>query len=290
VPFWITLNEPWCSAFVGHLEGRHAPGIQDEAAALSASHHLLLAHGQAVQAIQAEGARQGVGITLNLAWNVPASGDPADIAAAQRVDGNQNRLFLDPLFRGSYPQDMLEHYSPISDFGFVHEGDLTIISSPLDFLGVNYYERHVVHADPQDYERGAIILPPEGPLTAVGIGIDPEGLRELLIRVGRDYTDLPLYVTENGVAFNDYLNPEGEVTDEERIAYLDRHFHAAYEAIQSGTNLRGYLVWSFLDNFEWAEGYSKRFGLVYVEYASQRRVPKQSAYWYRDVIACNGLA
>jgi beta-glucosidase len=289
VPFWTTLNEPWCSAFVGHLEGRHAPGIQDEAAALAATHHLLLAHGRAVQALRAAGAGSGLGITLNLAWNVPASGLPADVAAARRVDGNQNRLFLDPLFRGSYPPDMLEHYRPISDFGFVQEGDLAAISSPLDFLGINYYERHIVQANPQDGERGAIILPPAGPLTAGGIGINPDGLCELLVRVSREYTDLPLYVTENGIALHDYLNPEGEVTDVERAAYLEAHFRAAHEAIEQGVNLRGYVVWSFLDNFEWAEGYSMRFGLVYVEYASQRRVPKQSAYWYRGVIARNGL-
>lgn len=289
VPFWTTLNEPWCSAFVGHLEGRHAPGIQDEVAALAASHHLLLAHGRAVQTLRAAGARDSVGITLNLAWNVPASADPRDIAAAQRVDGNQNRLFLDPLFRGSYPQDMLEHYRPISDFGFVRDGDLDIIASPIDFLGVNYYERHVIQDDPQNTELGAMTLPLEGPVTAGGIGIDPDGLRELLVRVHREYTTIPLYVTESGAAFDDYLNPEGNVTDEERVAYLDQHFHAVHEAIQRGADVRGYFVWSFLDNFEWANGYSKRFGLVYVEYASQRRVPKQSAYWFRDVITRNGL-
>jgi beta-glucosidase len=289
VPYWITLNEPWCSAFVGHLEGRHAPGFQDEAAALAATHHLLLAHGRAVQALRAAGARDSLGVTLNLAWNVPASNDPADVAAARRVDGNQNRLFLDPLFRGSYPTDMLEHYRAVSDFGFVGEGDLAAISSPLDFLGVNYYERHVVRADPHDTARGAIVLPPQGPVTAGDIGIDPEGLRDLLFRVAHEYTTLPLYVTESGAAFDDYLNPLDEVTDEERVQYLDWHFRSAHEAIQRGVDLRGYFVWSFLDNFEWAEGYSKRFGLVYVEYASQRRVPKQSAQWYRDVIARNGL-
>lgn len=290
VPFWTTLNEPWCSAFVGHLEGRHAPGIQDEATALAATHHLLLAHGLGVQVLRAAGAHDGVGITLNLAWNVPASEDTRDVAAAWRVDGNQNRLFLDPLFRGSYPRDMLEHYRPVSDFGFVREGDMEIIASPIDFLGVNYYERHVVRADAESVELGAVTLPPEGPLTAGRIGIDPDGLRELLVRVSREYTSIPLYVTESGAAFDDYLNPEGVVTDDERIAYLDQHFRAAHQAIQRGANLRGYIVWSLMDNFEWADGYNKRFGLVYVEYGSQRRVPKQSAYWFRDVIARNGLS
>lgn len=290
VPFWTTLNEPWCSAFVGHLEGRHAPGWRDEAAALAATHHLLLAHGKAVQALRAEGARDGVGITLNLAYNVPASDDPADVAAAHRRDGNENRLFLDPLFHGAYPHDMLAYYRPVSDFGFVRDGDLTTIATPCDFLGVNYYETHVVTADPADPTRGTVVLPPTSPVTAVGIGVDPDGLRELLVRVSHEYTSLPLYVTENGAAYHDYVNPEGQVTDEERVAYLDAHFRAAHAAIQRGANLRGYVVWSFLDNFEWAEGYYLRFGLVHVDYGTQRRTPKQSAYWYREVIRQNGIA
>ena len=221
---------------------------------------------------------------------MPASEDTRDVAAAWRVDGNQNRLFLDPLFRGRYPRDMLEHYRSVSDFGFVREGDMETIASPMDFLGVNYYERHIIRADASSAELGAVTLPPEGPLTAGRIGIDPDGLRELLVRVSREYTSIPLYVTESGAAFDDYLNPEGVVTDVERIAYLDQHFRAAHQAIQRGANLRGYIVWSLMDNFEWADGYNKRFGLVYVEYGSQRRVPKQSAYWFRDIIARNGLS
>lgn len=289
VPFWITLNEPWCSAFVGHLEGRHAPGWQDEAAALAATHHLLLAHGKAVQALRAQGARDGLGITLNLMYYVSASDDPADVAAAWRRDGNVNRLFLDPLFRGAYPHDVLAHYRPISAFEFVQEGDLQTIAAPIDFLGVNYYEKHVVKADPTDPERGARTLPPTGPLTAVGNGVDPDGLRELLVRVSREYTSVPLYVTESGAAFHDYVTPEGHVPDDERVMYLNQHFQAAHEAITRGANLRGYFVWSFLDNYEWAYGYSQRYGLVHVEFGTQQRTPKQSAYWYRQVIQRNGL-
>ncbi len=289
VPFWITLNEPWCSAFVGHLEGRHAPGWQDEAAALAATHHLLLAHGQGVQALRAAGAAEGVGITLNLAWNVPTSDDPADVAAAQRLDGNQNRLFLDPLFHARYPADMLAHYAPVSDFGFVQAGDLATIAAPLDFLGINYYEKHVVQADPTDPTRGALVLPPTGPLTSVGNGSDPDGLRELLVRVSQDYTPIPLYVTESGAAFYDYVNPTDRVTDTERIAYLDVHFRAAHQALAQGVDLRGYFVWSYLDNFEWAMGYAQRYGLVFIEFGTQRRIPKQSALWYRQVIQRNAL-
>lgn len=289
VPLWTTLNEPWCSAFVGHLEGRHAPGWRDEAGALTAMHHLLVAHGKAIQALRAAGAHDGLGITLNLAWNVPASQESADVAATQRVDGNENRLFLDPLFRRSYPEDMLVHYRPVTDFRFVQEDDLAVIAAPIDFLGVNYYEQHVIRADPADPRRGAIIVPPAEPLTAGGISIDPDGLRALLVRVSREYTSIPLYITENGVALHDYVNPEGEAIDPERVAYLDAHFHAAHAAIDQGAKVRGYFVWSFLDNFEWAEGYSRRFGIVHVDFGSQRRTPKHSAYWYREVIQRNGV-
>lgn len=290
VPLWITLNEPWCSAFLGYYEGRHAPGIKDEAAALAAAHHLLLAHGKAIMALRSLGARDGLGITLNLASVHPASGSPADMAAARRIDGNENRLFLDPLFRASYPEDMISHYQPISDFSFVAPGDLEIIGTPIDILGMNYYEQHIVQADREDPERGAIILPPDGPITAGGNGINPTGLTELLVRVKAEYTQLPLYVTENGVTFHDYVDPEGQVDDVERIDFLDAHFRAAFAVIQQGIDLRGYFVWSLLDNFEWADGYFQRFGIVYVDYATQTRTPKQSAYWYRDVIERNGLS
>jgi beta-glucosidase len=290
VPLWVTLNEPWCSAFVGYLQGRHAPGWRDEAAALTAAHHLLLGHGLAVWALRDLGGKGEIGIVLNLASQVPASDDPADLAATRRVDGNENRFFLDPLFRSRYPEDMVDYYSPVSDFSFIQDGDLSLIAAPLDFLGINYYERHIVRADPQNYERGAIIDVPPGPRTAVNIGINPAGLAELLIRVKNEYTSLPLYVTENGIALYDYVDPEGEVDDVKRIGYFDAHFRAAHAAIEQGVNLHGYFIWSFLDDFEWALGYSVRFGLVYVDYRTQARIPKQSAHWYREVIRRNALS
>src|SRR5579864_5357093 len=290
VPLWVTLNEPWCSAFVGYLQGRHAPGWRDEAAALTAAHHLLLGHGLAVWALRDLGGKGEIGIVLNLASQVPASDDPADLAATRRVDGNENRFFLDPLFRSRYPEDMVDYYSPVSDFSFIQDGDLSLIAAPLDFLGINYYERHIVRADPQNYERGAIIDVPPGPRTAGNIGINPSGLTELLIRVKNEYTSLPLYVTENGIALHDYVDPEGQIDDVERIAYFDAHFRAAHAAIEQGVNLQGYFTWSFLDNFEWALGYSVRFGLVYVDYRTQIRILKQSAYWYREVIRHNALS
>ena len=191
---------------------------------------------------------------------------------------------------------MLEHYRGHSDFSVVSDGDLEKISAPVDFLGVNYYMRHTVaKGDAEEGGRRFLGLPvrpviPEGvQRTAMGWPIEPDGLTDVLVRLNREYTNAPIYITENGAAFHDYADPEGEVKDEERVAFLDSHFRAAHEAIGLGVDLRGYFVWSLLDNFEWAEGYSKRFGIVYVDYPTQRRIPKSSAHWYREVIRQNGL-
>ena len=299
VPFWITLNEPWVSAWLGYGAGIHAPGIQSPLSALSATHHLLLAHGLALQRMRASPHGDNrLGITLNLSPVRPASEDGADTEAARRVDGNVNRLYLDPLFRGSYPEDVLREYRLFSDFSFVRDGDLETISQPMDFLGANYYMRLTVVDDRRRSgmttlmrfpEFGiATVLPPGVETTATGWGIEPDGLTELLLRIDREYAKLPLYITENGAAFDDRVNPEGGVDDEERVAFLDAHFRAAQRAIEQGANLRGYFVWSLLDNFEWEAGYSKRFGIVYVDYPTQRRIPKTSARWYKEVIRRNG--
>jgi beta-glucosidase len=298
VRFWITLNEPWVSAWLGYGQGVHAPGIKDTGEALAATHHLLLGHGLALEKMLALGHGDNqLGITLNLAPVRPASEDDAE--AARRVDGNANRLYLDPLFRGSYPEDMLEHYRSESDFFFVRQGDLEKISQPLDFLGVNYYMRHTVVDGRRDSDLAtamrfsdldaATVLPPGVETTAMGWPVEPDGLTDLLVRLHEEYTRIPIYVTENGRAVYDYVNPEGGVDDEERVAFLDDHFRAAHAAIEQGVNLQGYMVWSLLDNFEWAEGYSKRFGIVFVDYGTQRRIPKMSARWYRGVIERNGL-
>jgi beta-glucosidase len=219
--------------------------------------------------------------------------------AARRVDGNANRLYLDPLFRGSYPEDMIKHYRAESEFAFVHDGDLERISATIDFLGVNYYFRHTVVDGGQGSElatamrfsdlNATTVLPEGVETTAMGWPVEPDGFTELLVRLHEEYVEVPIYVTENGRAVYDYVDPEGEVEDEERISYLDAHFRAAHDAMQQGVDLRGYMVWSLLDNFEWAEGYSKRFGIVFVEYGTQRRIPKTSARWYRDVIERNEL-
>jgi len=297
---WITLNEPWVSAWKGYGMGVNAPGHKDTFKALAATHHLLLGHGFALERMRSLGHGDNqLGITLNLSPVRPATEEAADAEAARRVDGNANRLYLDPLFRGSYPQDMLGHYTDSSDFAFVRDGDLAAISVPIDFLGVNYYFRNTVvdgrrSSELTTAERyadldAATVLPPGVEKTAMGWPVEPDGLTELLVRLHEEYTQIPLYITENGIAVHDYVDPEGDVDDEERVAFLDAHFRAAHAAIEQGVNLRGYMVWSLLDNFEWAEGYSKRFGIVFVDYGTQRRVPKMSARWYRKVIERNQL-
>jgi len=301
VSYWITLNEPWVSAWLGHGYGLHAPGLRDPGAALAATHHLLLGHGLALERMRSMGNPEDgnqLGVTLNLHAALPGRDREADREAARRVDGQANRLYLDPLFRGSYPEDVFAYYREGGvDLSFVQDGDLQKISAPLDFLGVNYYFRHTVRDAPEEAHsevpfsdlNARPIVPHAGEKTAMGWPVDPEGLTEMLVRIRDEYADIPLYVTENGRAVHDYVDPEGDVDDEERISYLDAHFRAAREAMDRGADLRGYMVWSFLDNFEWAEGYSKRFGLVFVDYGTQRRVPKASARWYSEVIGRNGL-
>jgi beta-glucosidase len=285
VAFWVTMNEPWCSAFVGHLEGRHAPGEQSLQAALDASHHLLLAHGLAVQALRAASVAGDVGISLNLSDVHAASTDADDVAAAARIDGNENRWFLDPLFRTGYPDDMVEWYGARgAHLSALRDDDLPLIAEPIDFLGVNYYEQHHVAADPSEPVHAARKLPVEPPITGFGIGVRPAGLANILRRVAADYAELPLYVTESGATYNDYVDTDGRVDDIERVDYLQQHFAAVHECIADGVDLRGYFVWSLFDNFEWAEGYSRRFGLVYVDFGTQRRIPKESARWYRTLI------
>lgn len=288
VTHWLTLNEPYCIAFLGNLEGRHAPGLRDEATAITVVHHLLLAHGKAVRALREDGVVGQVGITCNLSSPHPASDSAADIAACRRLDLYENRLFLDPLFRGEYPQDAREYYRGISDFSFVHDGDMQIIAEPLDYFGINYYERHFVEADPADPVRGWRRVPPAQP-TTVGTGVNPDGLREVLVRVSSDYTSLPLAITETGLSLHDYVNPEGEIVDTERIDFYDSHIRAAHAAIELGVNLVGFYPWSFMDNFEWSWGYGYRFGVYFVDYRTQERIAKHSARWLSKVTRANGI-
>jgi beta-glucosidase len=287
VPLWETLNEPWVSAFVGHLHGRHAPGLTDLTASLRAAHHLMLSHGLACQALRAGRGNGQVGLSLNLSDVLPASDDPADVAAAERIDGHANRWFLDPLLRGEYPADMIAWYAGRSDFSVDGDGDLAQIHQRLDFFGLNFYECQRVAADSGEPIHAAKRLPPPNPVTHAGLAIEPAALTRVLRRVHHGYGPLPMYVTENGACFNDYADPEGHVNDYERADYLDGYFEAAAEAIRQGVDLRGYYVWSLLDNFEWSYGYGRRFGLVYVDYRTQDRIPKYSAHWYRELISAH---
>jgi beta-glucosidase len=304
VPYWTTLNEPWCSAFLGYSSGDHAPGRKESAESVRAAHHLLLGHGMAVQAIKASRPQSQVGITLNLYAISPVTDSPEDADAARRIDGLANRFFLDPVLLGRYPTDVVEDLREVTDFAHVREGDLALVGSRLDLLGINYYSRHVVAGPdpavpPAEYWRKPTTWPGSEhvrflnrglPVTAMGWEIDAPGLVEVLHRVHNDYPELPLYITENGAAFDDVPGPDGVVEDPERVAYFDAHLRACHEAISQGIPLRGYFAWSLLDNFEWAWGYTRRFGMVHVDYETQRRTPKSSAQWYAEVTRRNGLA
>jgi beta-glucosidase len=297
VELWTTLNEPWCSAFLGYLSGRHAPGRQCAGDAMAAMHHLLLGHGLAVQAMSAN-ARQveRFSITVNLSEVIADTSDPEDQAAARLVDGLQNRMFLDPLLRGTYPPDVVAATQDVTDWGFVQPGDLAAISQPLDNLGVNYYFPIRVAADSASPRLGGYpstagirAVPPREPLTDMGWEISPEAFSSLLTRLHADYA-VPILVTENGTAYRDVLQPTGRVEDSERIAYLEGHLGALHDAISQGVDVRAYFAWSLLDNFEWAEGYAKRFGLVFVDYQSLARYPKDSARWYAAVARSSVLS
>ena len=280
---WITQCEPWVISWLGYGLGEHAPGRRSEADALAAAHHVLLGHGLAAEVLRSRSAEANVGITIDLVAFHPLTDSPADLAAVTRSDGSRNRWILDPVLRGEYPQDMLEVFAPI--LPPIRDGDLELIGTPLDFLGVNYYTRSVVRSDPaggspvtvdaDDVER-----------TEMGWEVYPDGLYELLVRLRDDYELPPLYVTENGAAYAD-RRETGTVHDPRRISYVDRHLAAIRRAIDDGVPVRGYFLWSLLDNFEWALGYSRRFGIVYVDYETLERVPKASFHWYRDVIAAS---
>ncbi|MEV0396697.1 GH1 family beta-glucosidase [Polymorphospora rubra] len=303
VRYWTTLNEPWCSAFLGYGSGAHAPGRSDGGDAVRAAHHLMLGHGLAVQAIRAARPDHELGVTLNLYPVTPQTDTPGDRDAARRIDGLANRIFLDPILRGEYPADVIEDLRDVTGFEHVHDGDLAVIGTPLSVLGINYYSRHVVAApvegaEPEPYWRAPSSWPGSEdvrfvtrgiPVTDMDWEIDAPGLVEILRRVHDEYPEVPLYVTENGAAFVDRV-VDGRVDDPERLAYFDAHLRACHEAIEAGVPLRGYFAWSLMDNFEWAWGYTKRFGMIHVDYDSQLRIPKSSARWYAEVIRRNGLA
>ncbi|MGN6606414.1 MAG: glycoside hydrolase family 1 protein [Jatrophihabitans sp.] len=311
VGVFTTLNEPWCSAYLGYAVGLHAPGVRSNPAAYRAVHHLNLAHGLGTTALRAvipSGAE--VALTLNTAAVRPAT--PDDVDAARHVEGISNRVFLDPVLRGGYPADIVEDLKHVTDFGFVQDGDLAAINVPVDRIGVNYYSPTLVaHSTPEQRAADqsvvsdpqassgpsmypgthlAVSLPQPGPHTAMGWRIEPGAFTELLTGLHRGYPGTRWMVTENGAAFDDEVSADGAVHDADRVDYLRGHLAAVHDAISAGVDISAYFVWSLMDNFEWALGYSKRFGVVRVDYDTQRRTPKDSALFYRDVIAANGLA
>ncbi|HEY5821827.1 MAG TPA: GH1 family beta-glucosidase [Propionibacteriaceae bacterium] len=311
VPVWTTLNEPWCAAFVGHLAGAHAPGDTSPTAALAATHHLLLGHGLVVQELRSADPGLELGITVNLTSARPVDPRrPGDVDAARRIDGQMNRIFLDPLFHGWYPDDVLRDVSGLGLRHRVQDGDLDIIASPIDFLGINYYHGELVSdlpsPNPTETDAptsrptrspfpaaGNVHNHPQGlPVTAMGWEIQPDGLREVLLRVHRDYSGpagVALYVTENGAAFDDQVAVDGAVHDQDRTDFLHAHLNAVLDAVDEGVPVHGYFYWSLMDNFEWAWGYAKRFGIVRVDYETQVRTVKDSGLAYAKVIADRSL-
>ncbi|GAA1910510.1 GH1 family beta-glucosidase [Streptomyces sodiiphilus] len=292
---WITLNEPFCTAFVGHAVGRHAPGTREGRGALAVAHHLLLGHGLAVAALRAAGARQ-VGITLNPDRLLAASDSPADLAALRRAETLHNEVWLDPLFAGRYPKGERETWGPLADGPWRREGDLAVIGARLDFTGVNYYRPITVSAAPHEEAdpeaRTAVDIgvreswQEDVRRTTMGWPVVPHALTDLLVDLDRRYPSMPpVIITENGSAEPDTVAADGRVHDTDRVTYLRDHLRALADAIDAGVDVRGYYVWSLLDNFEWAFGYDRRFGIVRVDYDTLERLPKDSYHWYRDFLA-----
>jgi len=287
---WITLNEPWCSSFLGYGTGAHAPGRANLSDALAAAHHLNLAHGLAVRSIRqvCPGLRLGIGLLLTDLH--PASSSSEDAAATRRVDINNNRIFLEPLLAGGYSRETLSQYGEAGLTRVVQRGDEELAGAPMDFLGVNHYHHNLVSHRPGGGHLDAETVPAPPATTSLGWSVSPDALARTLRRVAESYPDLPLLVTESGASFDDHPDADGRVHDPQRVKYLAGYLSACAQLRREGVNLRGYFAWSFMDNYEWAEGYEKRFGLVYVDYATQRRIPKTSAQWYGDLIASHARA
>jgi beta-glucosidase len=309
ISVWTTLNEPWCSAYLGYASGVHAPGITDGASALAAVHHLNLAHGMAGRAIRSVlGEQAKLSVTLNLHVTHPDNPASAeDIEAVRQIDTIANEVFLQPMLQGHYPAQLLSDTAAISDWSFVQDGDLELINVPLSVLGVNYYssararkysgvgERQQADghgnaaASPWVGADDVEFLQQPGPYTAMGWNIDPASFTGLLLEVGGRYPDLPLMITENGAAFYDEVSDDGRVHDADRVDYLYRHLDAVGAAIDAGIDVRGYFVWSLLDNFEWSYGYDRRFGIVRVDFDTLERIWKDSAHWYAELVRTNAL-
>ena len=293
---WTTLNEPWCSSFLGYFNGEHAPGRKDVGAAVVAAHHLLLAHGLGVQALRAANITAPIGIVLNTASVLPATDSPADIEAARRMDLG-NKLFLDPLYLGHYTDEVLAEVARVTDpASHIQDGDGAIIAAPTDYLGINFYGPEKVTPDPATADIpqwpgragiGHVSLDVEH--TAMGWAVEPKGLTHLLQRITAEYGDIPFYITDNGAAYEDSMAPDGHVHDAQRTSYIKGHLTAIAEMIRDGMDIRGYFVWSLLDNFEWSFGYERRFGVVWVDYETYERTVKDSGLWYAEVARTHAL-
>jgi beta-glucosidase len=294
---WVTINEPYCASHLSYTLGVHAPGMKDKSQALLAAHHLLLAHGLAVPEIRANCAKAQVGIALNLGPFYPETQTPANIDAVRHEDGALNRWFLDPLYGRQYPADIIADFvrtgvlkSEATDY--IKEKDYEHIAAKTDFLAINYYTRAIIRAsddhqmDPSSFTR---VTPPIENHTEMGWEIFPYGLYEIVTRVHHEYAPEKIIIAENGASYSDGPDSSGRVHDEKRIAYLNTHIGAIGKAIKEGVPVTGYYVWSFMDNFEWSFGYAQRFGLVYVDFSTQERYPKDSAFWYGQIIKQNGI-
>ncbi len=292
---WITINEPFCASFLSYLYGKHAPGQSDLHSALAAAHHLLLAHGLAVPVIRSECQDARVGITLNEGPFYPYTQSPADLSAARLADGELNRWFLDPLYGRHYPADMLRDYVAMGGLesvepAFIQPGDMEKIAVPTDFLALNYYTRSIIRTDQaDDGSQGHDAQTPNTEHTEMGWEIFPFGLYETILRAYYTYKPNEIIISENGASYSDGPDEAGRVRDERRIAYLQSHIQAIGRSIQAGVPVTGYYVWSLMDNFEWAFGYAQRFGLIYVDYKTLKRTPKDSATWYGKVASKNSL-
>jgi beta-glucosidase len=296
VQTWVTVNEPWCAAFLGYSSGIHAPGVQDPPGALRAAHHLLLAHGLANQRLKAGPHPAKVGLAPNFYPVDPLTDSPADADAARQIDLLQNRLFLEPVMKGGYAEDIRKHFAEVCGTEHIRPGDEEIIAEPIDFVGVNYYSVYQVSAGTANGEptswpgaEDVAFHKYNKRNTHIGWDVEPNGLLRTLVDIHTEYPGLPVYITENGAACDDHADADGRVQDDDRVEFLRDHFAAVHGAIERGVDVRGYFVWSLLDNYEWAEGYGMRFGIVHVDYATQRRTRKASADFYAEVIRENGV-
>jgi beta-glucosidase len=285
VGLWITHNEPLCASFFAYHEGINAPGHKNLKEAVIAAHHILMSHGNVVKNFRKlKFKNSAIGITINLVPSYPATGNEEDKKAAMVFDGQYNRWFLDPLFKADYPEDMKEVFKKlIGDFDFVKDGDMAKISVKNDFLGVNYYSRELIEYS-SDSELGYKKVHGNFKRTEMDWEIVPDALYRLILRLREKYTDIPIYITENGAAFKDKVSKDGKVHDGRRIDYLRRHLKKIADLNQEGADIKGYFLWSLIDNFEWGHGYSKRFGIIYIDFETQDRILKDSALWYKDLI------